>query len=452
MKKANLLTCFVVAFGFARYAAAQEQSRESAVEEAAQEYRQQEEALANRQGALRAKLGGGPSADGEQARNELRLLVKQSFDARQKLRSAQVKELQRRLHDIELAIGKSQANEETIIDARVDDLLSGRPTSGRYVTVYEQYVEDGEVKTRESRVLSGVGTVGRGAVQYVPQPLPSLPSPRVVPSGNAPTMTPPVTAGGSGWKNGPPGVMAGSETGPADANFDIDTRERLAELDLEQASAKRDVAANDYESHKEANQKAPGSTPQPEMRKLEDLLRLAEIEVKRARTKLEGFARERSDLAAAAEVEVEAAEAARHKAVAKLETSRALAEAAASEIAKAEADVTSAQANFDFCQKQYDRMKELAEAKSVEERLVDEKSNELQNAKGALESVRTGVVIAKAEATQAKSAAAESQADVELAEARLRAAQARRDRLAGATKTKQQAPQDRVPELREERE
>jgi hypothetical protein len=167
------------------------------------------------------------------------------------------------------------------------------------------------------------------------------------------------------------------------------------------------------------------------MQRLATILRVAEAELKRAEAKLEAIKREHANLAAIAEIGVEEAEAARHKADAKRQGSVALVETAEAEIVKAEASERSALSSLGHRQKKYDRVKLLKTQNAVDDALLHETAEELNVASGALESARAAVKIAKSNAGQAKSAAEESLADLELAEARLRAAKARRDRLAG---------------------
>lgn len=378
MKKTNPLTCFMLALGIAHFAAAEEQAGGLSVEKAAKDYAQQEDAL---QKALRERSNDGRNTGG-QPRDELRLLVKKSFDARQKLRHAHVKDLERRLHVIERAIERSQQNEQVIIEARLDDLLSGGAVGGQ-----PQY--------------------SRGALQYIPLP------------------------GSTFYAAQEPPAKR-----PA-ADLDIDTREQLAKLDARAAERETASALDELTSLQKLEKE--GAVSDRQIRAAQNRYGQAVTDLERAKTKLEGIARERSGLIETAEAEVEEAQAARHKADAQRQTSVAQVEAAEAEIAKAEAEVARAQANLDFRQKQYHRVKQLADTKAVDEQLLDEKANELDAAKTVLQSARAAAAIAQASARRAKAAAEESLADQELAEARLRAAKARHERLGGANKT-QSAP------------
>ena len=106
------------------------------------------------------------------------------------------------------------------------------------------------------------------------------------------------------------------------SDLDLDTRERLARLELEEAIAKRDLAKNEFEAHKGANEKARGSTPEPEMRKLEAAIQLAEIGAKRANVNLGGLARQRAELEARAAAAFAEATAAQQKAAAGVRISK----------------------------------------------------------------------------------------------------------------------------------
>lgn len=435
MKKTNLLTCFVLALGIANFAAAEEQPAGLAVEKAAADYAQQEDAL---QKALRERTTDGRNI-GEQPRDELRLLVKKSFDARQNLRYAHVKDLERRLHMIERAIQRSQQNEEVIIEARLDDLLSGLPIAGQpqYPRGAFQYVpqqrfsKDGKPVTVYAPGVPGINPFPPQAGQ-IANPIPQA----------GQVVSPPLPTFGAGKPMAVPGsTFYAAQEPPAKrpaADVDIETREQLAKLDVRAAERETASALDELTSLQKLEKE--GAVSEPQIRAAQNRYEQAKTDLERAKTKLEGSARERSGLIEAAEAEVEEAQAARHKAGAQRQTSIAQVEAAEAEIAKAEAEVASAQAQVNSRQKQYDRVKELAKAKAVDEKLLDEKADDLDAAKGALESAQATVVIANTNARQAKSVVDESLADLELAEARLRAAKARRERLGGANKT-QSAPQ-----------
>lgn len=455
MMRTKLFTCLIIACGAiddadgqqlyspqtlnapAFYATPVSSPRSPAVEKAANELQQQEAALADRQRKLREESPDGQKTDDEQARGELRLLVKQSFDARQKLRTSQVKELQQRLRDVERAIGKSQANEDAIIDARVDDLLSGKavawqrhlPGGPPPVLREERFVKDGKeivvVTTAPPGLAQSPRLIPQGSTTYQPSDsVAGNPAVTKLPEISIPEMRAPEVVSG---------MMATSGSQPAQPvdTGDIVTREQMARIELEVETAKRDAAKADHDSHKLANDRAPGSTPRLQMQRLATILRVAEAELKRAEAKLEAIKREHANLAAIAEIGVEEAEAARHKADAKRQGSVALVETAEAEIVKAEASERSALSSLGHRQKKYDRVKLLKTQNAVDDALLHETAEELNVASGALESARAAVKIAKSNAGQAKSAAEESLADLELAEARLRAAKARRDRLAG---------------------
>ena len=312
----------------------------------------------------------------------------------------------------------------------------------------------------------------------------------------------------------------------------LESRERLAELDLQAAEAKRDVAASELDSHQMSEKKVPGSVSRDEMRKLEATLRLAEVEVeraktklaglakqraemeaatirpqtlrpvdepvdvqlrvrgedpdlatrerlaqldlqaaeeeyaaaettlphvrqlfkqgevpqrvvlesekdhrhaaielKRARIKLEGLARQRADLKASAEADVAEAEAELQKADAKVRGSTANWQTAQAQVASAEADLATAKTYYEYRDKQYQRVRKLVEANAVDEKLGDEEENHFAAAKAGIDRAQAALTTAKANADQCISAIDEAKAAREIAHLRVRAAQARRDQL-----------------------
>lgn len=489
MKKANLLTYFVMSLGLAPYAAAQPEAGGPSVEQAAEEYRNREEALANFQSTLHEKSPGGQKADDEQPRDQLRLLVKEAFYARQKLRFEQVQELERRLKEIRLAIAKTQQNEEVIINSRLDELLSGQAAGRRTRYIEEQAVVDGKTVTIRKPVYETVG-----APSGVPQDLgetvdlhltpggPVLSSqpggatvPRqvgkgrptgeevvvgereeqVVVDGKTVTRRVPVTIrkpifGGGAQANkfdpdgdisesrpiiptsgGPmvvPGSAAASERPQSPlADFDIETRERLAELDVQAAEEDYLAAENNLSQIRKSNE--TGAVPASAVSKFEKDHRHAAIELKRAKAKLAGLARQRAELEAAAEAAVEEAEAERDRAAALVPREVAAKDAADAQLDEAQAQVEAAQAALAYQQKTFERIKNLVAEKAVHEKLLHEREEALAAAQSNLDSAEASVRGNEATVHQRKSAITVAQHSLKLAEARLRAATAARDRL-----------------------
>jgi hypothetical protein len=194
-------------------------------------------------------------------RGKLQPLVEESFQARQRLQKAELAELRRRLEEIEKAIAEREKNKEAIISSRLDQLLSSQ---GKPVVhyVYEE-VTDKDGKQVRIPVFDT----------------------RANPQGNQDNR-PVISQQGIGFND--PRV-----TSPDDG-FDIETRERLAEVELRQAKAKCDVAKYDYEAHRDANQKAPGSTPNAEMKTLELKWQVAQTEVEKAEVMLEGILKQKA--------------------------------------------------------------------------------------------------------------------------------------------------------------
>ncbi len=109
---------------------------------------------------------------------------------------------------------------------------------------------------------------------------------------------------------------------------------------------------------------------------------------------------------------------------AKVQTAKAEAQAAAAEVKQTEAELVKATAFLEFRSKQYERIKALFERKSIEERLVDEKEEEREAARGAEQTARAAILTAKAQAAsaearvvQAVAAVDDAKSDVQVAEA-----------------------------------
>ncbi len=114
------------------------------------------------------------------------------------------------------------------------------------------------------------------------------------------------------------------------------------------------------------------------------------------------------------------------QAEARVASEQAAHEAAVSAIAQAEAELGHTQAVRDFRDKQYHRIKDLFDLKSIDERLVDEKLDQWESARAGHQAALAAVSTSKAMAAaafarvaQAKSDLAEAHAHVEVAQAEL---------------------------------
>lgn len=111
---------------------------------------------------------------------------------------------------------------------------------------------------------------------------------------------------------------------------------------------------------------------------------------------------------------------------ARLVSAQADLNAAQSGVPRAEAGVKRDSAAYEFRDKQYRRFKELVDAKSVDERLVDEKEDQRLSARAAVDAAESNLVEAKAfvasaaaKVEQAKADLVDAEAEVEVAEANL---------------------------------
>jgi hypothetical protein len=389
----------------------------------------------------------------EDQRKKLRALVEQTFQARQELQRAELRELQRRLDAIGRALHDREAHKELIIDTRLNQLISSEAASDGYAEFVEQRVENGEVKTIRRRV----------PVKGIRSPVPQAPAYKTVreeeyvdENGQVVTRMVPVTIRPTAPVAVPTPVLpqpaVGDEQTPeapgkrsqvwAD-EIDIETRERLAQIDFQ--AAEEEYAALEKELAQLRKLAKEGAAPERQIRSRENEYRQAALALKRAKAKLQGVARQRAELEAAADAAVKQAEAERELAAAKVQTAMAARDAARGEIEKAEADVESAQAKVDYEQKQYARIKALTDAKAVDENLLIERESALDAAKAALLATKASVSTGKANFNESASAIVEAQAGLNIADARLRAAQAQRDRLAHRDEADDKAPAESAP-------
>lgn len=111
------------------------------------------------------------------------------------------------------------------------------------------------------------------------------------------------------------------------------------------------------------------------------------------------------------------------QAEARVATAQADFEAAMANIAQVEAELGKAVSYRVFREKQYERVKNLFDLKSVDERLVDEKEEQRDAALAAEQAARAGILTARAQAAAAKARVAQAQADVADAQAKIQVAQ-----------------------------
>jgi RND family efflux transporter MFP subunit len=109
---------------------------------------------------------------------------------------------------------------------------------------------------------------------------------------------------------------------------------------------------------------------------------------------------------------------------ARVATAEADFEAATAMIERSKADLKHAEATRSFRKKQFDRITELFELKSIDERLVDEKEEQLDAALAAESAAQAAIITTKAQAGAAKARIASAQADLADAQSRVQVAEA----------------------------
>ncbi|HXT58460.1 MAG TPA: hypothetical protein VN699_07490 [Pirellulales bacterium] len=341
-------------------------------------------------------------APGDQAndrralRDKLRPLVEETFDSRQRLQQAELKELRRRLAEIEQAIQEREKNKEVIVNSRVDELLDSNSA--------ETGIPNFDVRNNETGQPVGKLSPSRAPSRQV--------SEKAIDERNDATS--------------------------ADGEFDFDTRERLAQLDVQAAQEECSAAERDLLRLEELFKK--GAARESDIQSKEKELRRAKRELQRAEFMLEGLSGRRAELSAAAEADVAEAEAEVARAAAKVDVAKATAEAAKAQTQKVEADIEAAKANYAFRQKTHDRMQKLFETKSIDSQTLDEAEKQFATAKAAFDGARSTLATSKANIMQANSAIAEAQAEKNVAEQRLRAAQLHFDRFIHGLKLDRSKP------------
>jgi HlyD family secretion protein len=109
---------------------------------------------------------------------------------------------------------------------------------------------------------------------------------------------------------------------------------------------------------------------------------------------------------------------------ARVKTARAEFDASTAAIAQAEADLDKETSYLSFRDIQYNRVKHLFELKSVDERLVDEKHEQLEAARAAERAAKAAIRTSRAQAAAADARIAQAEADVVDAKAKVRLASA----------------------------
>ena len=121
---------------------------------------------------------------------------------------------------------------------------------------------------------------------------------------------------------------------------------------------------------------------------------------------------------------VDQAKAQVEQAQARVDTAKAERDAAVAFVKQAEAEVERAGAVREYREKQYERIKKLFDLKSIDERLVDEKLDEMKRWLARRACRRAGVLTAKAKVTAAEANVQQARADLVNAKAKVEVAQA----------------------------
>lgn len=348
--------------------------------------------------------------DRQSLRDKLRPVLEESFDARQRLQRAELAALRRRLTEIEQAIAARETSKAAIVSARLDSLLLSM--NGTQETI--QYVQGGEIKTKTIRVpasgqLPNSGSAGN---VFYPATSPTAPSGGRYPPGNQQSLE--VAEVSPKEQN---------RTG-SDVQFDIETREQLAQIDLQEAREECDAAEKQLQLARQLHESARGSYSEVAAR--ENDLRRAKAELDRAKVKLEGLARQRESVAKAA---VADAEGQWNMAVGIVRAKEGNHDGATARLQKAEASLQAAAAKRDYELKQYQRLQELVASKVVDANVVEEHKAKLASAEAAAAEATSDLKVAKAYFNDTARQLAEARAAVPVAEAKLREAEAEHDRL-----------------------
>ena len=454
MKRTFALACLLAAVGCtlaAQRAAAQPPSGGLSVGAAQKTFDEADSRAAELAKSILGAKGESPADDRQALGERLRPVVEESFIARQQLQHAQLEALRRRLDEIEKSIKEREENKEAIIKSRIEELLSPK-TADRRKEGALPYLKD-DVNNFPPGAAAEIGQP-----TLVPQPGPpeNLPpgterrlryvQEQVEVNGEVKTVSRPVyeivksgqsnSAQHDGDDNdryvAPPlksddQSMTDHSAASARGAFDFAVRERLAQIDMEAADEDRKAAEQVLPRLRKLYEE--GAAPERAMRDAEHELHQAERALKRAKATLEALALERTELGAAAEADVAEAEAEVKRAEAKVEGANASVVAALAEINRLEAEVESAKSNFEIREKVLKRLQKLVDEKAVEMTLLDEKEEEREAARAALAAAGAALRNGSALADRAKMAVLEAEQELNVAKARLRAAQARRERL-----------------------
>ena len=324
--------------------------------------------------------------DRQLLRDKLRPVLEESFDARQRLQRAELEGLRRRLTEIEQAIAVREKSKAAIVSARLDNLLLSM--NGAPATL--QNVQNGGVKSQAIRTA------------------PESPFYRGQSSASARGTRQPREVAEA--------TQEQSKTA-SDAQFDLETRERLAQIDLQEAQEEYDAAEKQLQwRHK---LKESGAVPQGEITAYEKDRRRAKAELDRAKVKVEGVARQRELAAKAA---VADAEGERNMAVGMVRQKEGNRNGAQERLKEAEADLEAATAKRDYELKQGERIQKLFDSKAVEATVVEEQKQKLAAADAAWANARSKVKTANAYLKDTERQLEEARAAVPAAEEKLREA------------------------------
>lgn len=210
-------------------------------------------------------------AQREKLRPKLRPVAAESFDARQQMQHVELESLRRRLAEIEQAVTAREKNKETIVNARVESLLANikgmQPPRGIAQTSTR------EQKEAVSDDDPNLGDPVNEQVQLIPE------------------------AAGDGSRTRDRSLPASHYT-PRDgasslSAFDPETRERLAQVDLQMAQEGYDAAEKELKRAEQLY--ATGAVPEAVLATCNKELRLARGQLDRAKVIVDGFTRQRGE-------------------------------------------------------------------------------------------------------------------------------------------------------------
>ncbi|HQU47477.1 MAG TPA: hypothetical protein PK867_32030, partial [Pirellulales bacterium] len=322
--KRTLTTSLVLACAVVSPVRGQAPDGKSSVQEAKRQFLQAEERAGAviRDAIVQDFLDADGGSEGRQAvREKLRPVLEESFDARQRLQRAELDGLRRRLAEIEQAVDAREKNKEVIVNTRLDSLLLSMSGGGEVITktirvpapaqppnvspqggpprtfaakapadeqsgagseagfdretlerlaqvdlrAAQEEIDAAEKQLERSRQLHETGAVTQSQLEADENDLrrakAELERDKVKVEGLARQRA----ERESSAQAPEAATNERGETAP-ETRFDFETRERLAQLDLQEAEANRDAAQYDLDAHREANKKAPGSTPKGEMK------------------------------------------------------------------------------------------------------------------------------------------------------------------------------------------